>query len=87
MSALLVQFSVDSGGFEICGSDEIGRHAALRGLWEKSCRGSNPLLGSPMKNWIIKNKIEILIWALIAFLGAFCVYLKIKPVHPMFWGY
>lgn len=25
---------------------EIGRHAALRGLWEKSCRGSSPLLGT-----------------------------------------
>lgn len=27
-------------------SGEIGRHAALRGLWEKSCRGSSPLFGT-----------------------------------------
>jgi len=39
---------------EICRGGEIGRHAALRGLWEKSRAGSSPALGIFM---YLKNRV------------------------------
>ncbi len=42
--------------YHISRSGGIGRHAALRGLWEKSRRGSSPLFGTKKgSNYTLKS--------------------------------
>lgn len=44
--------------FDECGSGEIGRHAALRGLWEKSRGGSSPFFRTKYifsKSFLVKT--------------------------------